>query len=573
MLQAALLPLLWACGHDGEAGRASTLWREVSVEAGIDIPLVSGGDLREKRTILEVNGNGVGLFDVDGDGDLDLLLVDGTTLERVVAAQPVAHHLLLNERVVDGIPRFRQTSGHGLESTGWPAGLAVADVDRDGRPDVVIGGWGEDALFLNRTEGSGAPRFEKRPLPGRSSPRDWTASLGLADADGDGWLDLYLARYLGIDPAHPPLGQVGDLPCRFAGHPVMCGPHGLPAQPDVFLRGLPGPPWFEDATAASGVGDADVAYGLGVLFGDLDDDGLPDVYVANDSVDNFVLRNDGAGHFQHVGRLSGAASDRAGRAQAGMGVAAGDVDADGDLDLVVTNFSDEANALYRNDGHMLFRETSAASGTGFVSRPLLGWGVQLVDFDGDGALDLFVANGHVYPEADLPGTGTHYAQPLLFQRGRGDGTFEESPSPLDHPVVARGCACGDLDGDGDLDLVVLLLDGAPLLLLNQDDTPARHLLVTLEDVPPHAHDALGSVLRLRVDGRWQCALRLASSGFQATSDPRLHFGGGGTIDAARVRWAGGEEEILDPSSFRFGHALRVRHGQGVVASQPLRSAP
>jgi hypothetical protein len=563
--------LLGGACSEAPAPAAHPLFEEVSALAGTALTLVSGGDLAVKETILEVNGNGVALLDVDGDGDLDLALIDGSTRTTLLAGALVHHHLLRNDGVRDGVPRFTPWEQHGLVMAGWPTGVAVADVDGDGRPDLVVGGLGEDALFLNRTGADGEARFEKLLLPGRSSARDWTASLALADADGDGHLDLYLARYLDIDPADPPLGKVEDLPCRYAGQDVMCGPHGLPTQPDVFLRGRDGPPWFEQAAATWGVTDAAPAFGLGVVFADLDGDGRPDLYVANDSVDNFVLANRDGERFEHVGRASGAASDMAGRPQAGMGVAVGDVDGDRDLDLAVTNFSDEANALYRNDGGLLFRETSTAAGTGHVSRPLLGWGVHLADFDGDGVLDLFVANGHVYPEADAPGTGTSYAQPLLFQAGLGGGRFAAPQTVLERSVVARGSAAGDLDGDGDLDLVVLQLDGPPLLLLNGTDDPGRQLLVTLEDAP----DPLGALLSLRVDGAWRSAVRLSSSGFQSASDQRLHIGGGasGGIGRALVRWPGGEEEILDPSSLAFGRQHVVRRGLGVVSSSPLGSGP
>jgi len=556
---------LHACG---EPPRDAALFVSRGEQAGLTRALRCGAELHTKQTILEVNGNGVALLDVDADGDLDLALIDGSTRAQLARGEQITHQLLRNDGWRDGSPRFSPWSDHGLSMSGWPTGVACADVDGDGRPDLVVGGLGQDTLFLNRTLPGGAARFESTPLPGRSSPQDWTTGVALADADGDGQLDLYLARYLEIDPAHPPLGHVQQLPCRFAGHEVMCGPHGLPPQDDVFLRGLDGPPWFEDASEAWGVIAEAPAYGLGVVFVDLDADGRPDVYVANDSVDNFVLANRGTG-FQHMGRLSGASSDMAGRAQAGMGVAVGDVDGDRDLDLLVTNFSDEANALYRNQGGLLFRETSTAAGTGHVSRPLLGWGVHLADLNSDGELDLFVANGHVYPEADLPGTGSRYAQPLLFQPGRGDGRFDAPIEVLPDEFVARGSACGDLDGDGDLDLLVLRLNRPPLLLINQTDDPGRQLLVTLEDTPPRARDALGAVLSVRVAGRWRSATRLSSSGFQSAGDPRLHIGGGGTIEAAVVRWPDGVEQPLDPSGLAFGRHHLVRRGVGVVSSTAL----
>jgi hypothetical protein len=548
---------------------ARPLFDEQTHAAGLDISLTCG-DPASRQTILEVNGNGAALADLDGDGDLDLVLVDGSTRPRLLAGEPVRHHVLMNVGVHDGVPRFEPALDSGLVQAGWPTGITAGDVDRDGRIDLLIGGLGEDVLFLNRTAPDGPVRFERQALPGRESPRDWTTSVALADADGDGLLDAYLARYLDIDPADPPIGSVNGVPCTYHGQPVMCGPHGLPPQPDVYLRGLPQAPWFEDATAASGIRAAPARYGLGVLFLDLDGDGRPDVYVANDSVPNTLLRNDGGGRFEDVGALSGAASDLSGRDQAGMGVDAGDLDGDGDFDIVVTNFSDESNALYRNDGRMLFRDIAAAAGLAGSSRSMLGWGVHLADLDADGRLDLYVSNGHVFPQADLPGMNSSYAQPQQLYLGDGRGGLVETPFPDLRPVRGRASVRGDLDGDGDLDLITLTLDGVPLLYVNRTDAPERQLLVSLtQDGAP----VPAAVLRLETATGARVGRVLSAGGFQSVSDPRVHFAALADVRAATVRWPDGSLESLDAAQMMSGRHVRVERGRGIVSSHPLGQVP
>ena len=554
--------LALATGACGGSGRP--LFERLD-DTGIDLVPTCGGDPAVKRTILEVNGNGLALADLDGDGDLDLLIVDGSTIPGVLSGAPVRLGLFLSEAPPGGRPRFRRAEEPtGLVLSGWPTGVAQGDVDGDGRIDLLVGGRGEDALFLNRTE-AGRVRFEKRPLPGRSSPSDWTTSVALADADGDGLLDAYLCRYLEIDAAPPPLGRVGELPCTWKGHPVMCGPHGLPPQPDVFLRGTGGGD-FIDASEASGVRAAGTGFGLGVIFADLDADGRPDLYVANDSVPNFVLHNLGDGRFEDRSGLSGAATDLAGRPQAGMGVDLGDLERDGDLDLVVTNFSEEPLALYRNDGELLYREVSASAGIAEATRGTLGWGVHLADFDADGHTDLYVSNGHVYPEADLPGTGSRYAQPQQYWTGLGQGRFGAECFPESTPWRGRASARGDLDGDGDLDLVTLTLDGAPRVYLNTSDAPGRQLAVTLL---VGRSPALGATLRLAAADGPLVAQVVSSAGFQTSSETTLHLSGRGPVSSAEVLWPDGTLDPLPAKAIMFGRHVTIRRGEGVVGDEPL----
>ncbi len=544
---------------------------DITEAAGLDLQLGAGGDALHKTSILEVNGSGAALVDLDADGLLDIVFIQGNTHEGLVAGSSVSHPVFVNRGQREGVPRFEPVEGAGLSMQGWPTGVCSGDVDRDGRPDLVIGGHGEDALFLNRTEPGGGIRFEKHALPGRSSPLDWTTSLALADADGDGLLDLYLVRYLELDPTRIPDGDVRGVPCRFEGHSVLCGPHGLDAQPDVFLGGLDAAPWFEDRTRAAGLADIPPAYGLGLLFMDLDQDGRCDVYVANDSVDNFLLRNTGNGTFENASRMSGAVSDRAGRPQAGMGVNAADWDRDGDFDLVVTNFSSESNTLYRAEGGLRFRDVSTNLGLSAASRPLLGWGVHLADFDADGFDDVFFSNGHVYPEADRDGTSSSYAQPLIMLRGEAEGRFSGNEFPDLTRHRGRAALRADIDNDGDLDLLVVRLDDSPRLFLNTLHAPGRQLLVTLEGDQGIGPDAFGSTLLVQTSLHTSAYQKRSASSFQSQDDSRLHvvLPPGSDFLTARVLWLGGDQEELDPERLFGGQHVTVQKGMGIVRSTPL----
>jgi enediyne biosynthesis protein E4 len=574
---APLLYALLALPACGEAPRP-LLER---AECGAEISLQSGSR-GAGETLLDLHGNGLALLDIDGDGDLDLLLVDGNTRARLLAGRQVQHHLLVNVGVRDGAPRFEYVPGDtGLRMNGWPTGVATGDVDNDGHVDVLIGGFGEDALFLNRTPAGGAPHFVRRELPGHLSARDWTTSVALADADGDGDLDAYLARYVDVDPAAPPLDAAGE-PCLWHGHRVPCGPGGLPAQPDVLLLG-DGAGGFTDASDTSGIRAMLPAPALSVLFADLDDDGWPDLYVVNDGQPNTLLVNRGDGNFADRSTLAADATTKDPRPGAGADV--GDFDRDGDFDLLVGGYPGEGPCLLREDGGLLYREASPELAAMAATGPTYAWGLHLADFDADGWLDISASNGNPFMAADLPGTGTRWRQPAelylglpdrglpdrgLLDRGLPGGRFGPNTFPDRTPRAGRASARGDLDGDGDLDLVMLTLDGTPRVYVNRTDAPERQMLVTLHD--PRG-SVVGAALKLRLDDGARIAQVVSSRGFQAASDPRLHLSGTGPVRAASVRWSGGEVEDLDPAALPFGRQLVVRRGQGVVSSRPLGAVP
>ncbi len=475
--------------------------------------IVCGGE--DADTILEVNGGGVALFDGDDDGDLDVLLVSPGAFPAPGAVVGGTNRLYRN----DGDWEFTDvTAGSGVDVAAYCNGVAVGDVDADGRRDIYLTCLGENVLLLNR----GDLRFERAPDAAGAAGRadEWSTSAVFTDVDRDGDADLYVVNYLAFDPADPPRDGHDGRRCRWKGMPVMCGPQGLPVQGDRYFRNDGGR--FTDATASAGF-DVEPGFGLGVLDGDFDGDGNADLYVSNDSTPNFLFLGRGAGAVEESGLFSGAALSSRGREQAGMGIAAGDLDGDLDEDLLVTNFSMEPNALYRNAGDGRFEDDADPSGLGGPSRTLLGWGAAFVDVDLDGDLDVVTANGHVYRQADAPGTDTSYAQPDRLWLNDGDDGFRLVDWPGDAPAVSRALAAGDLDDDGLPDLVVTRRSGPPIVWRGVGAGRATATLRVRLDGPPGDPDALGAVVRW-TDGSGERARRVrVSAGFQACGDPRPVF--------------------------------------------------
>ena len=462
-------------------------------------------------TILEVNGGGLALFDADGDGDLDLLLVSPGPYPAAGVTSGGTNRLYRN----DGELHFVDvTAGSGVDVPGFCNGVAVGDFDIDGRRDLYLTRLGPNVLLRN----TGELRFEALPGAGGAAGDSWSTSALFVDVDRDGDPDLYVDNYLEFDPDDPPLHGEQGRQCVWEGVPVMCGPEGLPAQADRFYRNDGG--HFVEATAAFGF-DVGPCYGLGVIDGDFNADGFADVYVSNDSQPNFLFTSRGDGTLEEQGMLAGAALSVRGREQAGMGLAAGDVEGDGDEDLLVTNFSMESNALYLNAGDARFRDQSGAAGLSSPSIPLLGWGAAFLDADHDGDLDLVTANGHVYPQADLPGTDTSWAQPDMLFLNDGAGRFTPTPWPGEEPMVSRALAVGDLDDDGVLDLVVSARSGVPRVY--RGTGLGRPSVSVRLAGPPGNPDGVGTRLVLRDALGTRSARVRVSNGYQAMGDPRAVF--------------------------------------------------
>lgn len=487
----------------------------------------------EKDYIIEVNGGGLVLGDFDSDGDVDLVVVDGSTLERADAGRPGnPPRLYLN----DGSGRFAPAGGAWEMSGGqWGMGGTAGDVDGDGDLDLVVTQWGPDRLFLNR-DGKG---FEEATEKSGFRGTAWSTSAALLDYDGDGNLDLAVTSYLRFVTDEIASRETGT--CNWKGHAVMCGPEGLTPIHDRLYRGV-GDGTFADVSVLAKFRPQVAGYALGITTLDYDLDGDTDLYVTNDSTPNHLWENAGDGTFLEVGTFKSVGHDASGKEQAGMGIATGDLNGDGRPDLFVTNFSAENNALYLSTGE-LFRERSSRTRLGGPSRPYLGWGTAMHDFDHDGDLDLALFNGHVYPQADRPGTGTTYAQPDHFYRNDGSVRFEFSPLGDGPARVSRACATADVDGDGDLDIVSLSVEGDVRLLRNVGAS-GHWLRVQLRGRTGNTQ-ALGAL----VTATWGDTKRTeevrTAGGFQSAIPAEVHFGLGAADEVdLEIRWPSGKTQEL-----------------------------
>ncbi|MGH9751134.1 MAG: CRTAC1 family protein, partial [Candidatus Polarisedimenticolia bacterium] len=512
----------------------------VAAEAGLTLRNVCGAI--DKRTINETVGMGVCLLDFDDDGRLDLFLPNG----RATNPSPGEEPRSALYRNLGGL-RFQDvTATAGVAARGyWAQGCAAADYDADGRIDLFLTGFGRYLLYRNL----GGGRFQDvTRAAGLAGGRGWSTGTAFADYDGDGWLDLYVSHYVDWEPGMPPLPAPGAGPnCHYRGVPVICGPRGLKTSAGRLFRNLRG--HFTDVSRTAGIRTDPSGYGLGVLWSDLDLDGDPELFVANDSVPNLLYRNDGRGRLSEIGLIAGAAYAEEGRAQAGMGVDAGDYDNDGRFDLFVTNFSHDYSTLRHNEGDLFFLDVSMALGVGAATFPTLGWGTGFLDHDNDGDLDLFVANGHVFPMIDRAGLGTTWKQKNLLLRNDG-GRFTDvsaaSGPGFEELHSARGAAFGDLDDDGDLDVVVNNIDEPPALLRNDGGNGGSWIALRLRGAPPN-RTAVGARAVVIAGGLRQTAEVRAGSSHNSCSDPRLHFGLGKAARADRVeiRWRSGRTQVLE----------------------------
>jgi enediyne biosynthesis protein E4 len=534
------------------------VFTDIATSAGITVRNVSGK--REKTMIIEAKGGGIGFLDYDGDGDLDLYVINGSTFERPRTGPPPSNRLYRND---GGTTFVDVTAEAGVGDTTWSMGCAAADYDNDGDQDLFVTNYGVNRLYRNTGDGGFVDVTREA---GVGTLSRWSTGVAFGDYDGDGYLDLYVANYVRFDPASRP----GKMPYQlWKGLKIFHGPNAYDGELNELYHN-DGNGKFVDVTASMPALVGDALASFQCVFADVDDDGDADLYVANDSDPNLLYRNDGEGVFSDVSFASGSSYSDDGATQAGMGVAWGDYDGDGDPDLFVTHFSEDYNTLYRNDGDGMFTDVSYAANTAEVSMPHVSWGTGLHDFDNDGDLDLFVANGHVYPIIDNYDVGTSYVQRNSVLRNGGEGRFEEIGLQLGDDMaakkVSRGAAFGDFDNDGDIDVAVLNADDTPSLLRNDGGNQGSWLEITTLGSRSN-RDGIGSRIHITAAGKTQLRDVMGSYSFLSQSELRVHFGLGAatTVDRLRIRWpAGGVQEFRDLAVNQW---LVISETEGIVSAR------
>ena len=537
---------------------------DVAAPAGLRHPSIYGG-LDRKRFIIETNGAGVAFVDYDGDGWLDALVLSGTRLKEGAredavwaAGQEPTNRLYRNRR--DGT--FEDvTDRAGLRRTGWASAVCAGDYDNDGAVDLFVTYYGRNVLYRNRGDG----RFEDATARAglAAAGTRWGSGCSFLDYDRDGKLDLFVANYLAFDLAAA--AEAGTGPnCTWKGIPVNCGPKGLPFDTNLLFRNR-GDGTFEDVSGPSRIGSVTSRYPMTAAAADFDADGWTDLYVACDSTASILYRNQHDGTFADVAVASGTAYSEFGEAQAGMGVAVGDYDGDGLLDLLKTHFADDVPALYRNLGRGQFEDAAVAMGLGALNR-YVEWGAGLPDLDNDGHPDVVYMTGNVYPEVEARLPQYPHRGPRVIFRGRG-GPFalvtEQSGPGATTPHSSRGAAFGDYDNDGDVDVLVMNMNEPPSLLRNDYAGPNRWLAVKLEGTRSN-RSGLGATVVVTANGRRTARALLSQSSYYSHDDLRAHFGLGtsGRADRVEVRWPSGQVDVLQ--DVPAGRVVTVREGSAAA---------
>jgi enediyne biosynthesis protein E4 len=527
----------------GFVDNAPVVFEDITKQAGLDKFHHRSGTAK-KESIIETPGSGVALLDYDNDGWLDIYLLNGSTIAAFKGNEPPPRAMLFHNNH-DGT--FTDvTDKAGVANERWGFGVAVGDYDNNGWPDIYVANYGKNRLYHNNHDGTFTDVAEKAGV----TLGGWSTGPTWGDYDHDGLLDLFVPGYVKFDADNPPIAGQGTIPanfCQFRGIAVMCGPRGLPGERDHLFHNN-GDGTFTDVSAKAGVSDPDGYYGLAAVFVDVDDDGWVDLAVANDSTPNFLYRNRHNGTFEEIGYASGFALSEDGREQASMAIGVGDYNRDGKVDLFTTTFSDDYKTLYRNDGGGNFSDVTYRAGLGDPTVPFLAWGAGFLDFDNDGLLDIFIANGHVYPEVDKQDWGTTWAErPQLFRNLDG-AKFQEVPpatgSGLADVITARGAAFGDLFNDGHIDVVINNIDSTPALLRNVVKNENHWLTLKLVGGPKSPRDAVGAKVFLTAGGVRQRADVFSGGSYGSSSDQRVHFGLGSATRAEKIeiQWPSGVKQ-------------------------------
>lgn len=544
----------------------------VARESGLNAKTIFGGEHKNKY-LLETTGCGVAFYDYDNDGWLDIFLVNGTRLEGFPAGQEPTSHLFRNNR--DGT--FTDvTLKAGVAHSGWGQGCCVGDYDNDGWDDLFVTYFGKNVLYHNNGNGTFTDVSQKAGVAGNG--KRWNTGCAFVDYDRDGKLDLFVANYIDMDLATAPVPESG--PCLYKSVMVACGPPGLQGGKNILYHNN-GDGTFTDVSAAAGILSASGTYGLGVLTADFDNDGWPDIYVADDSTASALYQNKKNGKFQDIAIEAGCALSADGKPQAGMGVSAADYDMDGNLDIVKTNFAGDTPSLYRNEGGANFEDTTFTAGLGAHTQ-FLGWGCGFFDMDNDGWPDILICNGHVYPEVEQLKTEAGYAQRKLLYQNLHNGhfadvSFQVGPG-ISEPSTSRGAAFGDFDNDGDIDIVVNCVNDYPQLL--RCDSKLTNNWIKVRTIGTKSNrSGIGARLTCvtQVPGESKPHRQIdevrSGGGYFSQNDLRVHFGLGKAekVDLLEIRWPSGQVDTI--KNIKANQLLYVKEGQGITRTMEFSKPP
>ena len=525
--------------------------------------MIFGGEHKNKY-LLETTGCGIAFYDYDNDGWLDIFLVNGTRLGGFPAGQEPTNRLYKNNR--DGT--FTDvTTQAGLVHSGWGQAVCVGDYDNDGFDDLFITYFGKNVLYRNNGNGTFTDVTAKAGVA--TDGKRWNTGCAFVDYDRDGKLDLFVANYIDMDLATAPVPESG--PCLYKGVMVACGPPGMNGGKNILFHNN-GDGTFADVSEASGITNANGTYGLGVLTADLDNDGWPDIYVADDSTASALYQNLKNGKFQDIAIDAGCALSADGKPQAGMGISAGDYDLDGNLDLVKTNFAGDTPSLYHNLGGATFEDATFPAGLGRHTQ-YLSWGVGFFDFDNDGWPDILICNGHVYPEVEQLRTEAGYAQRKLLYHNLHNSHFadvsQEAGPAISEPSASRGCAFGDFDNDGDIDFVINCVNDVPRLV--RCDSTLKHNWIKVRTIGTKSNrSGIGARLRCvaQIPGESKPHSQIdevrSGGGYFSQSDLRVHFGIGKAekVDLLEIKWPSGAVDAL--KEIKPNQVIYVKEGQGII---------
>ncbi|HTS10239.1 MAG TPA: CRTAC1 family protein [Candidatus Eisenbacteria bacterium] len=535
----------------------------VAKDSGLNVKTIFGGEHKNKY-LLETTGCGVAFYDYDNDGWLDIFLVNGTRLEGFPAGNEPTSHLFKNNR--DGT--FTDvTAKAGVAHSGWGQGCCIGDYDNDGWEDLFVTYFGKNVLYHNNGDGTFTDVSQKAGIAGNG--KRWNTGCAFVDYDRDGKLDLFVANYIDMDLATAPVPESG--PCLYKSIMVACGPPGLEGGKNILYHNN-GDGTFTDVSEAAGILNANGTYGLGVLTADFDNDGWPDIYVADDSTASALYHNKKNGKFEDIAIEAGCALSPDGKPQAGMGVSAADYDMDGNLDIVKTNFAGDTPSLYHNVGGGNFEDATFTAGLGAHTQ-FLGWGCGFFDMDNDGWPDILICNGHVYPEVEQLKTEAGYAQRKLLYKNLRNGHFDDisfqAGPGISDPSASRGAAFGDFDNDGDIDVVINTVNDYPQLL--RCDSNLGNNWIKVRTIGTKSN-------RSGIGARITCVTQVAGEskphrqidevrsggGYFSQSDLRVHFGLGKAdkVDSLEIRWPSGQTDTL--KDIKANQVIYVEEGKGIA---------